>query len=607
MPDIRLENGQIVKNFPDNPTQDDLAKLDRIKQKYGITSQPPTPSTPSERPRSPLQSGLIGASRGATFGLADEAIARLESIRSGRPYEEVLQEARGMYKSASEQNPASYLAGEIGAGVAAPIGQAATGAKLGRLAIAGAATGALSGLGYSEGKTAGEVAKDVSIGGLLGGGLPVLGRGVQSAIQGVKPAIDTSIKSGLSAMTGKTLPYLEKVESQPERIKKIERMFPDTVQQEIDKLANNLTELVDKNPFRKKASLLSTRSYNILKDEKDKISIPRQDLLNKLDGKFFELAESNSKIDNTIAQDVSDLAKKLSRDYKDNLDGVQAKNFIRQIDTDISALSPKPGEIKQLPVESEKKLKVLQEIRNFIDEPLKQQSPAYSKAMEPTADATNVSRYLEKLAVSQYGGKEASSEKAKKFIQKKLRETNLQDSQSEEKALRLMQEELRKPRYDNLEGIEKLRNVNQTLADLKLLQEIQATGAIGSSVTNRMLASGATFGGSLGSLIGGITGGGSGAATGGALGTTLGTLGGALIAPRMEREGGRFAAKVLEKTKGIRTPTAIPESTQRGFQAQQGLQRGLLDQFLAENAGEVRRKREMESKFQQDNQNRVGK
>ena len=32
MPDIRLENGQIVKNFPDNPTQDDLAKLDRIKQ-----------------------------------------------------------------------------------------------------------------------------------------------------------------------------------------------------------------------------------------------------------------------------------------------------------------------------------------------------------------------------------------------------------------------------------------------------------------------------------------------------------------------------------------------------------------------------------------------
>jgi len=33
MPDIRLENGQIVKNFPDNPTSEDLAKLERIKKK----------------------------------------------------------------------------------------------------------------------------------------------------------------------------------------------------------------------------------------------------------------------------------------------------------------------------------------------------------------------------------------------------------------------------------------------------------------------------------------------------------------------------------------------------------------------------------------------
>ena len=34
MPDITLEDGQIVKNFPDKPTSEDLAKLDRIKKKY---------------------------------------------------------------------------------------------------------------------------------------------------------------------------------------------------------------------------------------------------------------------------------------------------------------------------------------------------------------------------------------------------------------------------------------------------------------------------------------------------------------------------------------------------------------------------------------------
>jgi hypothetical protein len=73
----------------------------------------------------------------------------------------------------------------------------------------------------------------------------------------------------------------------------------------------------------------------------------------------------------------------------------------------------------------------------------------------------------------------------------------------------------------------------------------------------------------------------------------------------MEREGGKFAAKVLEKTKGIRTPTAIPESTQRGFATQQGLQRGLLDQFLADNRPEVERRQAMKSKIEQDFPNRV--
>ena len=79
--------------------------------------------------------------------------------------------------------------------------------------------------------------------------------------------------------------------------------------------------------------------------------------MDKLDNKFFELANSQSEIDNKLSQTVSDIGKKLNRDFKDNLDGVQAKNFIRELDTDISAFAPKPGEIKQLPPEAEKKIK----------------------------------------------------------------------------------------------------------------------------------------------------------------------------------------------------------------------------------------------------------
>jgi len=567
-------------------------------KKYVDELQPssqPTPSTPSERPRSALESAMIGASRGATFGLAPKIIAGLESTRSKftnepRSYEDVLQEARGMYRSASEQNPASYLAGEIGAGVAAPIGQAATGAKLGRLAAIGAGTGALSGLGYSEGQDIGEVARDVGIGGLLGGSLPVLGRGVQSAIQGVKPAIDTSIKSGLSAMTGKTLPYLEKVESQPERIKKIERIFTGTGKEETQKLANDITDLVKKNPFERKANLLSNRAYNILQKESDNISISKEEVLNNLKN-IGSTLNPVSEVDQITLGKLNNKIKAIDENFPEVLSGIKSKELIKLIDKDIKSLTPKIGEVRQLGQDQENTLNVYKEIRRQIDLPLKSQSPRYAEAMKPTADATNVSEYLKKLTVSQFGGKEASAKKAEEFINQKLRSNALTPLEAESRTLKLMQKELENPRYNNYQGIEKLRDVNQTISDLKLLQEIQATGAIGSSVTNRMMGGGAA----LGSAIAGTP------------GTIAGTLGGALLAPRMERGGGKIAESVLRGTKGIRTPTAIPEATQRGFATQQGLQRGLLDQFLTENAGEVRRKREMESKFQQDNQNRVTK
>jgi hypothetical protein len=586
MPDITLENGIVVEGFPDNPTSEDLAKLDRIKKKYQTVSQP-TPTTPSERPRSPLQSAMIGMSQGATFGLGDEAIAKLESIRSGRPYEDVLQEARGMYKQASEQNPASYLTGEIGAGIATPIGQAATGAKLGRLAAMGAGTGALSGLGYSEGQDIGQVAKDVAIGGILGGSLPVLGRGVQSAIQGVKPAIDTSIKSGLSAMTGKTLPYLEKVESQPERIKKIERIFTGTGKEETQKLANDITDLVKKNPFERKAKLLSNQAYKILQKENDNISISKEEILNNLKN-IGSTLNPVSEVDQITLGKLNNKIKSIDENFPEVLSGIKSKELIKLIDKDIRSLTPKIGEVRQLGQDAENTLNVYKEIRRQIDIPLKSQSPRYADAMKPTADATNVSEYLKRLTISQFGGKEASAEKAEQFIKDKLRSNALAMSEGESYTLKLMKDELQKPRYNNYQGIEKLRDVNQTISDLKLLQEIQATGTIGSSVNQRMMGGGAAIG----------------SAIAGTPGTIVGTLAGALAAPTMERQGGRFAAKVLERTKGIRTPTAIPEATQRGFQAQQGIQRGLLDQFLTENAGEVRRKREMESKLPE---NRVRK
>ena len=242
----------------------------------------------------------------------------------------------------------------------------------------------------------------------------------------------------------------------------------------------------------------------------------------------------------------------------------------------------------------------MEEIRNYIDEPLKQQSTNYAESMKPTADATRVSKYLEKLAVSQYGGKEASAEKAKQFIQKKLKQSNLIESKSEGQALRLMQEELQNPKYNNLPGIDKLRNVNQTISDLKLLQEIQATGAIGSNITNRLMATGGTTGGTIGGMIGGMPGIG--------VGSSIGTIGGALLAPTMERQGGQIASRVLRATQPIGTGTISPKITQpieRGI-TRTGLSVG-LDQYLQGIAQERNRQKQAESRYVQLNPNRVEK
>lgn len=550
---------------------------------------------------SKTESALRGGAQGLSFGFADEATARLESITKDIPYEEALKETRAAYRQAQEANPVTYTGSEFAGGALTSlipgIGQAATGAKLGRLAAIGAGTGALSGLGFSEGETAGQIARDVGIGAALGGGLPVLGRGITKGVQAIKPAIDTSIKSGLMSLTGKTLPYLEKVESQPERIKKIERIFTGTGKEETQKLANDITDLVTKNPFRKKAELLSNRAYKILEKENENISIPKENILNNLKNVANELSKSSSDIDKTTLKSITNKINTIDEKYPNMLNGLESKKLIKEIDKDIKALTPKVGDQRQLPIDAENNLNILKDIRRQVDIPLKQQSTQYAEAMKPVADATNVSEYLQKLTVSQYGGKQASAKKAEEFINQKLRQNALTPLETEARTLKLMQKELQNPRYNNYPGIEKLRDVNQTISDLKLLQEIQGTGAIGSSITNRLMASGGVAGGTLGGLIGG--------APGAGIGTSIGTVGGALLAPRMEREGGRIAQRILERTKSIRTPSPIPEPTQRGFATQQGAQRGLLDQFLSDNASEVRRKQEMKSKIEQEYPNRV--
>jgi hypothetical protein len=608
MPDITLENGIVVEGFPDNPTSEDLAKLDRIKKKYQTVSQP-TSTTPSERPRSSLQSGLIGASQGATFGLADEAIARLESIRSGRPYEDVLQEARGMYKSASEQNPTSYLAGEIGAGVIAPIGQAATGAKLGRLATIGAGTGALSGLGYSEGKDVGRVAKDVAIGTALGGGLPVLGRGIAIGAQKAKVLADEAIKTGLTGLTGKTRAFLDQLDKNPEQVKRIEEKFAGDIKTDvIPEIYQKIESFVEKNPFKIKAQANSAKSVSVIPEG---VRIQKKPALNILDSTIKRLEKD--KATDTAIEAVNKLKSYKQRIIEDlgdpefkeivtkpgmpsigipdetirvpipskDISGRDLKEFLQNIAEDVKKYGGYGN-----PLANSKVGDTLKNVRRSFDKQLKDEVPEYANIMKGVEADTIKSIRLTKQFMNKEG---IDSSKINKFIERSSsRPDLLKTDLPTKKAINILEE-----------GSQDLSTLGQDLSDIYMKRGIEARGNQGSNLTNPVVAAMTSLGLGLGGAAGGFGGAG--------LGGTVGGFLGGIAARQLEQRGGKISESAMRLSKGFRTPTAIPESTQRGFQAQQGLQRGLLDQFLTENADEVRRRREMESKFQQDNQNRVGK
>lgn len=147
-------------------------------------------SVPSE-----IESALLGGVQGAAFDFADEAEAGVRSLweaatkgkNVSQAYKDLIEPIRERYKKAEETNPASYMAGDIvaglgtglltgGAGAVANLGKVGAKQGLKELAKMGAKQGAARGLGGSEGESIGEMAADTALGATVGGvAAPALG------------------------------------------------------------------------------------------------------------------------------------------------------------------------------------------------------------------------------------------------------------------------------------------------------------------------------------------------------------------------------------------------------------------------------------------------
>lgn len=169
-------------------------------------------SRPGQRPAPQFGragSALAGAAQGYTAGFGDEIMGGISAAGAygigkgmealgmnnpakGRTLAELYRMTRDRIRqenrAAREQNPGSYLTGEIGGGVASPANKLMPGGSgFGQMAKSGAAYGAASGLGNSEAEDLPGMAADTLTSAATGAVLaPVMGKAMQAVPSGVR-------------------------------------------------------------------------------------------------------------------------------------------------------------------------------------------------------------------------------------------------------------------------------------------------------------------------------------------------------------------------------------------------------------------------------------
>lgn len=172
VPDDKLADGIYKKYY--------VGKMERSEFDKRIGYQEP------EKPDH-ITAGLRGALDSFSFGFDDEIGAALNTgFGAWGDFKEHLDESRRLKREAREARPVAYGVGQFAGALPSafvPLGAAARagslGAKIGQGALAGAAMGGLYGLGSGdEGDRLASAQGGVMSGGLIGGAIPLAGRGI---------------------------------------------------------------------------------------------------------------------------------------------------------------------------------------------------------------------------------------------------------------------------------------------------------------------------------------------------------------------------------------------------------------------------------------------
>ncbi len=165
----------------------------------------------ANREASKTDSVARGAADTATLGFGDEGAALVGSMLTGTPYEQILEEVRAKDTAAKEQNPKSYMAGQIGGGLAqaAATGGAgllnnatSLGGRMLGSGLTGAAAGTLHGAGSgtdAKSRVTNALIEGIT-GGAVGAALPAVATGLGNLYQSGRDALTRNLPGSLDAM-----------------------------------------------------------------------------------------------------------------------------------------------------------------------------------------------------------------------------------------------------------------------------------------------------------------------------------------------------------------------------------------------------------------------
>ena len=336
---------------------------------------------------SEIESAMRGAAQGASLGFADEITGALESLKDVATtdvniselidqYEKRRDESRSNYKVAQETNPNSYMAGEIGGGIASAFVPVAGASGLIGKAALSAGQGAAAAVGMSE-KEGMELVPEALVGASIGAITPVaFEKALKPIAKSVSKAAPKIEEYGLKKI-GKTMFGVDEkaTENYLRNSKDVNKAYS------MGELAEAVLSKADEdsvlNDLRKRASTLSSKAWETLSPSD---SVPKKSILSAIDdGQQALLVDGNliGKAQTKAFNELSTLAKQMEA-FPDQVSEGSLKRLIQTLDENVNWNNPEMGPTND----------ALRNLRTFIDSNLKKQNPKYALAMEETEQVT---------------------------------------------------------------------------------------------------------------------------------------------------------------------------------------------------------------------------